>query len=356
MEDVERNQVRLSIIETSEQFGSAAQAYKYFRAGTADICDCVLLGSQDAFRFRSRAVDLGTGVLIDGSMSPMTSRRPAQMIARGGIDHYQINLSLAGRLGITSGPRTAVFEPGDVYIVDLSQPNVFQHGIGSDGPDTHVLTLVLPRHLLAPLLVAPDAVQGSVISHQTAFGRLIADHMLALRHHAPYLDDGESRTAVASMACLAAGAFGQAADAAPAIEASTRAAQTDAIKRYIDRHPGSGRLEIADLCRLLGLSRTVLYRLFEREGGIAAYILRRRLRRSFSLLISKARPNWRIVDFAVDAGFSSAATFIRAFRRQFGVTPSDVRTQAEFARVRGRQAPSRSAALFDSMRWARDTL
>ena len=40
---------------------------------------------------------------------------------------------------------------------------------------------MLPRSLLAPLLAAPDAVQGAMVSHKTAFGQLMADHMLALK-------------------------------------------------------------------------------------------------------------------------------------------------------------------------------
>lgn len=356
MEDVEKAPVRSSVTESSEQFGSAKQAYKFFRAGSADLCDLVLLESEDAFRFKARTVDLGTAVLIDGSMRPMTTRRSAQTIARGGIDHYQICLSLAGQVGITSGRRTATFEPGDVYIVDLSQPNVFQNGVDPDGPDSHGVTLVLPRSVLAPLLAAPDAVQGSVVSHKTAFGRLVADHMLALCRHAPYLGDDESRAAVAAMAHLAAGAFGQSADASPRVAASTQVALIEAVKRHIDRNLGSAPLQIEDLCRVFRLSRTVLYRLFEPEEGVTKYIQQRRLHRALSMLMSPACSRWQIVDFAVDAQFSSAATFIRAFRKLFGVTPGEVRAQAELARAGSRSAPSSCAASFDSARWAREAL
>jgi AraC-like DNA-binding protein len=336
--------VRPFVTETQD-FGPAAQAYKVFRDKTADICEPPLFGPDDRFRFRARSFDLGAGVLIDGSLSSMVSRRPGEMIARGGVDHYQINLKLGGRAEITCGPRTVAFETGDLYIVDLSQPNVFWHGAGPNGPDSHTLTLVLPRGLLGPLLAAPDAVQGAMVSHKTAFGQLMADHMLALRRHAPYLSDGESRAAVASMAHLAAEAFGQAADVAPKLATSTKVAQAAAIKRYIDQNLGSARLEIGDLCRKFRLSRAALYRLFESEGGLAGYIQQRRLNRAFSMLISPAYRNWRLIDFAVDARFSSDATFIRAFRRLFGMTPGDARAQAERARAGGRLPTRRPGSM-----------
>jgi len=336
--------VRPFTTETPEDFGPAAQAYKAFRDRTADICEPTLLGPDDGFRLRARSFDLGAGVLIDGSLSPMVSRRPGEMIARGGVDHYQINLKLAGGAEITSGPRTVTFEPGDVYIVDLSQPNVFRRGADANGQDSHVLTLVLPRSLLAPLLAAPDAAQGAMVSHKTAFGQLMADHMLALRRHAPYLSDDECRAAVASMAHLAAGAFGQATDAAPGVARSTRGAQAAAIKRYIHQNVGTARLEIDGLCRKFRLSSAALCRLFESEGGLAGYIRQRRLNRAFSMLVSPAYRNWRLIDFAVDARFSSDATFIRAFRRLFGMTPGDARAQAERARAGARRPLANPAA------------
>ena len=358
MDEVGTVRIRPSVIQTSNQFGSATQAYEFFRDGAAGahICDPRLVGSRDAFRFKARSIDLGTAVLIDGSVSPMVTQRSAQMIARAGIDHYQISLSIRGGGGMTSNARTMEFEPGDVYIVDLSQPNSFHHGAKPDGPDSHVLTLVMPRDLLAPLLAEADGVHGNVVSHKTAFGRLIADHMLALRSHAPHLDDGECRAAVAGMAHLAAGAFGLAADAAPSVADSIRDARIKAIKRHIERNLGSARLEIGDLCRAFNLSRTALYRLFQSDGGIARYIQQRRLYRAHAMLMGAARPNWRIVDFAVEAQFSSDATFIRAFRRTFGTTPSEVRAQAELARLSHRRARASSTALFDATRWAREPL
>jgi AraC-like DNA-binding protein len=355
MEVVEETSVRVMVTESSEQFGSAKRAYEFFRDGSADLCDLALLESEDAFRFKVRSVDLGSGVLIDGSMRPMTTRRSAQMIARGGIDHYQISLSLVSRAGITSGRRTAVFESGDVYIVDLSQPNVFQNCVDPDGPDSHIVTLVLPRGLLAPLFATPDAVQGNVVSHKTAFGRLIADHMLALCRHASDLGDDESRAAVAAMAHLAAGAFGPSVDASPGVAASTQVAIIEAIKRHVDRNLGSEALEIGGLCRTFRLSRTALYRLFEPEGGVTQYIQQRRLHRALSMLMSPRCSDWHIVDFAVAARFSSDATFIRAFRKLFGVTPGEVRTLAERARAGSRSIRGTSAASFDSARWARET-
>ena len=136
-----------------------------------------------------------------------------------------------------------------------------------------------------------------------------------------------------------AGAIGPARDAEPAVTLSGRAAQVAAIKRYIGQHLDSPRLDVSDLCRRFRVSRSALYRLFEPEGGLARNIQDRRLYRAFSQLLSASRQDSRILDLAIDAGFSSDATFIRAFRRVFGMTPGEVRFQAKLARA-GYRPPS----------------
>ncbi|SFJ53153.1 helix-turn-helix transcriptional regulator [Bradyrhizobium sp. cf659] len=46
------------------------------------------------------------------------------------------------------------------------------------------------------------------------------------------------------------------------------------------------------------------------------------------LLISPASRGRRLIDLAVDLQFSSDSTFVRAFRRQFGLTPGEIRSMS----------------------------
>ena len=81
------------------------------------------------------------------------------------------------------------------------------------------------------------------------------------------------------------------------------------------------------ICRLVGMSRSQLYRLFEPMGGVARYIQAERLREAHRAL---ANPdNLRdIHEVAEDLGFFDASAFSRIFRREYGCTPSEVRSAA----------------------------
>jgi AraC-like DNA-binding protein len=108
-----------------------------------------------------------------------------------------------------------------------------------------------------------------------------------------------------------------------------RATARRAVCDYIDRHLMDDRLSPESLPRQLRMSRATLYRLFADEGGVAAYILGRRLDRCRALLAADSAGARSIGDIAFSHGFASDAHFSRAFRRRFGMTPREARGTAQ---------------------------
>jgi AraC-like DNA-binding protein len=74
--------------------------------------------------------------------------------------------------------------------------------------------------------------------------------------------------------------------------------------------------------------------MFDPEGGLATYVRRKQLRRALAAVTSPANRHLRIVDIAIQHGFRTESGFIRAFRREFGATPAELRA-AGGHRVRG---------------------
>jgi AraC-like DNA-binding protein len=105
----------------------------------------------------------------------------------------------------------------------------------------------------------------------------------------------------------------------------TNAIVVDRLKRYIEENLASHDLSPRFLSERFRISRTQLYRIFEPLGGVAGYIQTRRLDRAFGLLRNPFSRNRPVSDIAYTAGFSNLAHFATAFRRAFGLSPSEAR-------------------------------
>jgi len=93
---------------------------------------------------------------------------------------------------------------------------------------------------------------------------------------------------------------------------------------YIEKHL-SEEIKIENLAKLASLSQFYYQRLFSRlvKRPVNEYIKLRRLAKASEALLDK---NKRILDIALDYGFSSHETLTRAFKDAFGMTPEKYRT------------------------------
>lgn len=128
--------------------------------------------------------------------------------------------------------------------------------------------------------------------------------------------------------------------------ASTRqqleAARRARVVALVDAALGEADLSPAMLVERSGISRSELYRCFAPVGGIARVIQQRRLRLAYRDLARADGPA-TISRIGEAVGFFDPSTFTRAFRREFGCTPSDV--LARRPPPTARPAPGLAAAL-----------
>lgn len=92
----------------------------------------------------------------------------------------------------------------------------------------------------------------------------------------------------------------------------------------MEQHMEEG-LSIEQLARSVGLSRRQLERIFIAKTGMspAEAYNKLRLQKARTLLLQSRAP---LIDVALDVGFASAAHLSRAFKRVYGMTPSQLRT------------------------------
>lgn len=334
--------------------GSAEQAFERYRELTAELCDVTMLGHVADFRVTTTTWHLAGAILLENRSSTLRYDRTARHVALG-INHFQVAMYLSGGAEFVLTDHTLAQRAGDVSIIDMSQPSQTRELPGEDG-SARVLTCMLPRVLLSPSLSIPDTFAPvSVLRRDEPYGRMLGDHLLAIRRCAGDLTHAQSQAAVHALVQLVVGSAGPRSHAQAMASGRSKAALQALIKRHIEQNLGSESLDVKGLCDRFGLSRANLYRLFGATGP-ASYIQQRRLHRSFAMLISPAFRSWRILDIALECHFSSDVTFIRAFRKHFGLTPGEARELSSMT-VQGaaqkRRAGKRPAPDAEAVQWVR---
>lgn len=94
--------------------------------------------------------------------------------------------------------------------------------------------------------------------------------------------------------------------------------------QYIENHLNRP-ICICELSNEIGYSQFYFSRVFSETTRISLYnyIMRRKVSYAYDLILNE---NIKIIDAALECGFNSHETFIRAFKRHFNITPSEVRT------------------------------
>ncbi|MDF0521933.1 hypothetical protein P0R31_32330 [Bradyrhizobium yuanmingense] len=93
-------------------------------------------------------------MLLEARTSALRYDRTAEHVSRGGIDHFQAAMYLAGGTEMVANGRASMQRAGDICLIDMTQPNQ-THIIPADGSGlAHVMTFMLPRMLFEPLFPA----------------------------------------------------------------------------------------------------------------------------------------------------------------------------------------------------------
>jgi len=268
------------------------------------------------------SVHFGSVFVVSVAAASQHFTRSQRLIAAEGLDHYLIQVYRHGVCDGTYGEVQNTVHPGDIKVIDLARPfNTFNTQFDN-------ITLTIPRPALAPLLDRPAAMHGTVLGRNTPLGRVVASHLRELSANAASLTPTEGAAVAAATVRLVAACLGANPRARDETMPYKAAAIGQAVRDFIDQHLASPLLEPDTLTQRFHMSRTQLYRLFAEEGGVAAYIQARRLQRCFLTLSHPGHARRGIGEIALGCGFASEAHFSRAFRRAFGITPSEARAAA----------------------------
>ncbi|MGO4326327.1 helix-turn-helix domain-containing protein [Cupriavidus sp. 2TAF22] len=264
---------------------------------------------------------VGDMLFTDSRCDGVTLQRSLARISTDTMRHHVLQVFVEGSAGEVEGmQRNPVPRHGGILLTDLGQPIQMQRGT------TRALSIFVPRAMMDTVFAEAEAAHGRIVETDTPLTRLAVDHARMLERELPRMAPEAAADAMQIGVELLVAAFRRGAKLEGSARSAARSAMLARARRLIDADPGEAGLSPANLLAKMEISRPTLYRLFEDEGGVQAYIRKSRLRAAALELVRY--PRLAVNDIAYGLGFNSASDFTRAFRRTLGMSPSDLRAYA----------------------------
>ena len=280
---------------------AAFEAYRRLYARGSDVSRL-----RGPFHAHLRAVRLGSLILYDRRLNGVIHAR-SDRAGEDGFNHFAVHLVMAGRL---EGSPESGFEaalPGDLVLVDTLRPS------RTTAHDLHVLTASVARAVITAAAGPATRLHGHLVHAPDTL--VLGDVMSSLVRH--------GGQAAKSVVPGLRRAFGEALSAAintsHGLAAEARRldlAQRDVAIRFIENHLPDRDLDATTLAAGLGVSRSALYRLFKPYGGVAAYVMARRVAAVRDQLESGSSAP--LSALAAHYGFTDESHLNRRFSRLYG--------------------------------------
>ncbi len=283
----------------AEQFA----AWRNFMAPVIDLA--VEPAPNEGFAAVQTVWDLGSLVLTHSVMPADGELRTWRHLKRDPLDHWCLVL-VEGAEDLTLSMR--------------SLARAFEGA----ARDREVICLYVPRDLFRSSVASLDQVEPG--RRDGPLAALLADYIASLHRRIPTIAVGELPKLLEATRALLAACLLPNADLGAAQEVIT-VSLVDRARRIIQQNLAAPNFGPLQLCRMLGVSRSRLYRMFEPLGGVSRYIQRQRLLAAHQAL-SDPLDNAPIAELAERVGFLDASGFSRAFRQEFDYSPRHARAAA----------------------------
>jgi AraC family transcriptional regulator, positive regulator of tynA and feaB len=250
---------------------------------------------------------------------------PVRVERRGALPgadlYYFLHLIAGGRGRYVFNGHDMVLNEGDFAISGSEYPLEF-HADRS----VRTLALAIPKPLLERHLQEPEEICGLPIDGGEGLGRIAGNMLVALWEHTKAGAAFDLGPSVADpLLEMFAATFAQAYGVG-AHETARRRRRTFEMRQFIETRLRDHELTPGAIADWFAISPRYLHMMFSGDGEtVSRYILRRRLEECARRLESPFASHETITSIALGWGFNNIPHFTRAFKKQFGVTPTEYR-------------------------------
>lgn len=271
-------------------------------------------------------------LLFDRRLSGVVHARDAR-VAVDGFDHFVLSYLVSGS---ARGEAGAPYElkAGEMVLFDTMRP------MRMASTQAHVVTVSISRAVMEAATGAVGRLHGRLL--QPPDSLLLADFLERLVARAEALPTWMLPAVGRAFVELLSSAVAESA-LAGAEARRLQFVRREAAIRHIAAHLGDRALCVETIAEAAGVSRSALYRLFEREGGIGRLIQRMRLDALRTAL--EQGETAALAELAQRFGFSGESHMSRLFSETYGCAPGAYRKA-----VSARTEPNDPAPLM--RRWA----
>lgn len=304
-----------------------ARRLQAWRERVGHVMDVGSANDDDAGRPFHAAIDrydAGGIVFTDCRSDAMRLERSLARISTDSVRDYALHVFLEGDVedvAVRSSPRPrGAAAATRVLALDMGQPVRMRRN------NCRVLTFFVPGALVKEVFPDPEAIHCRAMQVDTPIARLAVRQVEALGRDIAHMTASVAQNAVRESAQLLLAGFGKEARLSGDARAAARVAMFGQVRRYVQANLHRGDLSPEQVLGALHLPRPTLYRLFQHEGGLGAYIRHLRLRHAADDLARY--PHLMVTDVAYGVGFKSASDFTRAFRRAYDMSPQEFRASS----------------------------
>jgi AraC-like DNA-binding protein len=311
---MERTEFRSEVLPSEGRWPAWNQNLSRFAVDTDGF------GSDRPFdgAMRTCAAPSGLSFTVVESCAPQRLSASPGMVA----NVFWLALILAGNSVLDLGEEPIPMSPGDILYGKRGAPSSLEIRT-----QFRMLLVNIPGELLSRKVLLPLPNKAIWLPGRSGMGRILSSLLGAVADSLDELNEmltGPIEAALAQL--LLSTLFGEQAERPLGGAATIRAGLLQRLWQAIELSLDDPGLSLGRIAAAEGLSVRYVQKLFEESGqSFSSYVRRRRLEQCRSDLANPLNANVSITSTCFHWGFNDAATFSRAFRDEFGVSPREYR-------------------------------